>query len=232
MATMKKAQKGAKITNPADDYKGMKNAKGKPANIGGGEGKIPPFPNGRKGMPYAPTKMGGAKNGTSMKKAQNGVNTLLPGGYAPKASKDKYGGMPAKSKTKAKSTIEEATPKEIKKYGLSGSRSAKSGTSINKYQMGGFVSNEFAAKSSVKAKPKSKFIDSPIKTTRGKDINAFQGKKGMLAKSGGSFPDLNKDGKVTKADILKGRGVIAKSGAKMKKAKAGTSMKKCKYGCN
>lgn len=42
------------------------------------------------------------------------------------------------------------------------------------------------------------------------------------AKEGGSFPDLNKDGKITKADILKGRGVIAKSGSKMKK---------CKYGC-
>jgi hypothetical protein len=42
------------------------------------------------------------------------------------------------------------------------------------------------------------------------------------AKSGGSFPDLNKDGKITKADILKGRGVIAKMGK---------SMKKCKYGC-
>ena len=41
-------------------------------------------------------------------------------------------------------------------------------------------------------------------------------------KSGGSFPDLNKDGKITKADILKGRGVIAKKGAKMKK---------CAYGC-
>lgn len=36
------------------------------------------------------------------------------------------------------------------------------------------------------------------------------------AKSGGSFPDLNKDGKITKADILKGRGVIAKKGAKVK----------------
>lgn len=42
------------------------------------------------------------------------------------------------------------------------------------------------------------------------------------AKNGKSFPDLNKDGKITKADILKGRGVIAKKGA---------SMKKCKYGC-
>lgn len=48
------------------------------------------------------------------------------------------------------------------------------------------------------------------------------GGKVPKAKSGGSFPDLNKDGKITKADVLKGRGVIAK---------AGKSMKKCKYGC-
>jgi hypothetical protein len=75
------------------------------------------------------------------------------------------------------------------------------------------------------------------------------GGKMKKAKSGGSFPDLNKDGKITKADILKGRGVIAKKGAKMKKAqtgdklyptsgigknvpaKSGKSMKKCKGGC-
>ncbi len=40
-------------------------------------------------------------------------------------------------------------------------------------------------------------------------------------KNGGkasSFPDLNKDGKVTRADILKGRGVI-KNGGKLKKSK-------------
>ena len=63
-------------------------------------------------------------------------------------------------------------------------------------------------------------------------------------KKGGSFPDLNKDGEITKADILKGRGVI-KNGGKLKKAKSGTSVKKkamggtkmmkgggkCKYGC-
>ena len=49
-------------------------------------------------------------------------------------------------------------------------------------------------------------------------------------KSGGkSFPDLTGDGKVTKADILKGRGVI-KSGGKVK-MKRGGAMKKCKYGC-
>ena len=64
------------------------------------------------------------------------------------------------------------------------------------------------------------------------------GKMKKKAKSGGSFPDLNKDGKITKADILKGRGVIAKSGTKMKKggkAMYGKSMMKkggkCKNGC-
>jgi len=46
------------------------------------------------------------------------------------------------------------------------------------------------------------------------------------AKAGGSFPDLNKDGKITKADILKGRGVIAKKGA-MVKAKAKMGCKAC-----
>jgi hypothetical protein len=42
-------------------------------------------------------------------------------------------------------------------------------------------------------------------------------------KTGGSFPDLNKDGKITKADILKGRGVIAKKGMTIKKAQNGNT---------
>ena len=41
------------------------------------------------------------------------------------------------------------------------------------------------------------------------------------SKNGKSFPDLNKDGKITKADILKGRGVIAKKGMTVKKAQNG-----------
>lgn len=56
-----------------------------------------------------------------------------------------------------------------------------------------------------------------------------QYKKGgvVKAKNGKSFPDLNKDGKITKADILKGRGVIAKSGAALKKqAAVAIAMKK------
>lgn len=48
---------------------------------------------------------------------------------------------------------------------------------------------------------------------------------GGKAKKGGSFPDLTGDGKVTRADILKGRGVI-KNGGKLKKAKTGSALKK------
>lgn len=44
------------------------------------------------------------------------------------------------------------------------------------------------------------------------------GGKVTKAKNGKSFPDLNKDGKVTKADILKGRGVIAQTGKKLIKS--------------
>ena len=47
------------------------------------------------------------------------------------------------------------------------------------------------------------------------------GKTISKAKNGKSFPDLNKDGKITKADILKGRGVIAKNGKPVKKAALG-----------
>jgi adenine-specific DNA methylase len=52
------------------------------------------------------------------------------------------------------------------------------------------------------------------------------GGKVTKAKNGKSFPDLNKDGKITKADILKGRGVIAKRGASIKKAQMGSIVNK------
>jgi hypothetical protein len=59
---------------------------------------------------------------------------------------------------------------------------------------------------------------------RGKRVAQSSGSKASSilskAKDGKSFPDLNKDGKITKADILKGRGVI-KNGGKIKKAQAG-----------
>ena len=45
------------------------------------------------------------------------------------------------------------------------------------------------------------------------------GKKPKKMAKGGSFPDLTGDGKVTKADILKGRGVIKKYGGSVKSKK-------------
>ena len=39
-------------------------------------------------------------------------------------------------------------------------------------------------------------------------------KKPEYKKGGKKFPDLNKDGKITQADILKGRGVFKKGGKK------------------
>ena len=67
------------------------------------------------------------------------------------------------------------------------------------------------------------------------------GKKPKMAKDGTKFPDLTGDGKVTKADILKGRGVKVKGkkglkvkGIGLKKAKAGMKYKSAgkgmKYG--
>jgi hypothetical protein len=60
------------------------------------------------------------------------------------------------------------------------------------------------------------------------DLPAFKARtleEAKKAKNGKSFPDLNKDGKITKADILKGRGVIAKKGANIKKAQNGDTTK-------
>ena len=59
---------------------------------------------------------------------------------------------------------------------------------------------------------------------------AKNGKKVMKKAKNGSFPDLNKDGKITKADILKGRGVIAKHGVGMHKMPDGKMMKNSKMG--
>ena len=79
-----------------------------------------------------------------------------------------------------------------------------------------------------KAVEQEKKASSPFLMKQKKDSTEARLKKVTpKAKKGGSFPDLNKDGKITKADILKGRGVIAKKGAKVK----ADGMKKCKYGC-
>lgn len=47
--------------------------------------------------------------------------------------------------------------------------------------------------------------------------NPIMRKGGIAKMKKGGFPDLNKDGKITKADILKGRGVIKRKGGSVKK---------------
>jgi hypothetical protein len=108
---------------------------------------------------------------------------------------------------------------------------------IKKAQFGKLI-KEGAEKAAGKTAPKSfKLEGSMIKDViKKKEREALKEKmrgwdKEMIgqkkAKNGKSFPDLNKDGKVTKADILKGRGVIAKNGAK-KKMQAGGVVKSTK----
>jgi len=51
-----------------------------------------------------------------------------------------------------------------------------------------------------------------------------------LAKGGKAFPDLTGDGKVTKADVLKGRGVFKKGGMTKSQETIKTAMSKFKKG--
>jgi ribosomal protein L21E len=51
-----------------------------------------------------------------------------------------------------------------------------------------------------------------------------------LAKGGKAFPDLNKDGKITRADVLKGRGVFKKGGMSKGQTKVGKVMREFKAG--
>lgn len=69
------------------------------------------------------------------------------------------------------------------------------------------------------AMPRKSTDTTPVRTRGMK-----KGGKVTKAKNGKSFPDLNKDGKITKADILKGRGVIAKKGMSINKAQTGKKL--------
>ena len=57
--------------------------------------------------------------------------------------------------------------------------------------------------------PEKPIVTSPIQGRTGRRPIAG----GNMAKGGQTFPDLNKDGKVTQADVLKGRGVYKKGGS-------------------
>ena len=80
-------------------------------------------------------------------------------------------------------------------------------------------------------KPVKKMGGGMMKSKMSSKGGARGGRKPMGMKGGG-FPDLNKDGKVTQADILKGRGVAKKKAGGMMKSKGmakGGAMKKKGY---
>ena len=143
----------------------------------------------------------------TIKKAQVGVKIKTAKKYVPTAKEKKN----LDDASKNINMRPPFTPEERKKMPKVGNMgSAKSGKSIKKAQNGTPIKKFKSAEEAGAAGFK--------KDTTGKFTKSIKPK----AKDGASFPDLNKDGKVTRADILKGRGVIAKKGA---------SMKKCKYGC-
>jgi hypothetical protein len=93
---------------------------------------------------------------------------------------------------------------------------------VKKMQEGGKVKDSWLAKTVGKRSKLDDYKDSAAKWVSKKTgIAESSSPKSYIKKAGtgGSFPDLNKDGKITRADILKGRGVIAKSGKKMSKKK-------------
>jgi hypothetical protein len=92
--------------------------------------------------------------------------------------------------------------------------------SYTQYKKGGVIKKKAQSGDMVsKLKTAAQKGDTSRKMGMNFDKKSFDSlpKMKKKAKSGGSFPDLNKDGKVTKADILKGRGVIAKKGIKTAK---------------
>lgn len=79
----------------------------------------------------------------------------------------------------------------------------------------------------VSSGPRNKKISSPSPK-----VEVMMAKGGM-AKKKGKFPDLTGDGKVTQADVLKGRGVKRMRGGGMAKKKmraGGMAMKKMRGG--
>jgi len=97
----------------------------------------------------------------------------------------------------------------------------KCGGSMTKYAKGGSTTNKLN-KPKAPAKPQTGGSNTKmgiygIPNTGRTDALGF--KKGGAVKkmSKGGFPDLTGDNKVTKADILKGRGVIKKKGGIVKK---------------
>ena len=98
------------------------------------------------------------------------------------------------------------------------------GGSMKKYQAGGTTSSGnqgMGYKKESNPNTLAKKLSKTGTTGQGmgykKEGNTNTLAKQLQKKKKGGFPDLTGDGKVTRADILKGRGVIKKSGGSVKK---------------
>ena len=91
----------------------------------------------------------------------------------------------------------------------------------------GYVRGEMSGKLMKESKLNKRTDEMAKDLEKGRKAMAKKAAPKKMKSGGKSFPDLNKDGKVTKADVLVGRGVIkAKKGVKVKKAQAGTAAPK------
>ena len=96
--------------------------------------------------------------------------------------------------------------------------------------MGGAVppKNKTARTGSTNKKKPTKMMGGGMMKAKGKANGGMIKAKGMKAGGKTNFPDLNKDGSITKADILKGRGVPGMKGGGMMKTKGATAGGKMK----
>ena len=129
-------------------------------------------------------------NGTSLKDVVKGAGKLTPGGNVVGTLKDiRDRKSPLNKKTETK---EEKRKRFDKKMSMISSKVKKLGDL-----------------------PKGKVYRlDEIPTDKKLELRDTRKYGGRMKLKGGSFPDLNKDGKITKADILMGRGVIKKKKGK------------------
>jgi len=137
---------------------------------------------------------------------------------------------------------------KMKKVSDSYTAYAKGGTKLKKAEDGYSLVKKKTTSSGTKYKYKSgdgdytmKFKYKPGQSSQKPTVTERRTLKGLLSgtskaegrmmKKGGSFPDLNKDGKVTQKDILIGKGVLPKTAKKgtvamKKQAAVAIAMKK------
>ena len=176
--------------------------------------------------------------GRSNVSADKGTGTGLPRtiGEARKQAKDK-GTMAKTFMSKSGKAKAAVTREDMQKVGLDPNKKSDLTKYLNKRnklgrkpKKGDFVGTGGAVPPKNKtartgSTNKKKMYGGGMMKAKGKATGGMMKTKG--AKAGGKFPDLNKDGSITKADILKGRGVpgMKGGGMKTKGSMAGGKMK-------